>query len=144
MSHLVSGALTLRLRGGPQLQVLEPIVGADTVDVMDDLARTEGSSEVSRHHQPVLADLRLAAGEVAKFGRHHHAPVAVTQPTLAGDDADGHVSINVAALHGTLVVRAAETLGVGEPVAVADAADLRLPPAAERDVLGDITGPLPA
>lgn len=60
MNHLaqasLSSTLPVGLGGRPKLKVLNPVVIALTVLVMNPLVRSKRSAEVLRHHFPVLKD----------------------------------------------------------------------------------------
>jgi hypothetical protein len=58
---LVLRALALRVGGRPELEVLQAVVGAVAVDVMDHLVGFQWSPEVAGHDEAMLGHLALTA-----------------------------------------------------------------------------------
>lgn len=139
----LSDALSLRVRRRPQLQILDPVVGADPVSMVHDFIGQQRAPQVLSHDEPMLTDGRLSIRQVTQLRRHRDLPVPVAQRSLAGDDSDRLVSADVAVLERPLVVSAAQPVRLGATVAAFHGADVGLPLSRERRVGLDVPGAVP-
>lgn len=82
---LVGDALAMRLRVIPELQVLDAVVVADAVDVMDRLGGRQGAPEVLLHHDPMHQYLSLSGVECeVAAALPNPSQLGTTRKVLAG------------------------------------------------------------
>jgi hypothetical protein len=116
----VDDALTFRVGGRPQLQVLDPVVGAIPVAMVDHLVCPEGTTEMLSHHQPMFPDLGHASNQGTEFARDRNLPVTVTDVSVAVALPDRPIRQRIAMQQITLVVGGAVALGLVRAVAIID------------------------
>ena len=63
----------------PQLEVLDSIVGAIPVAMMDDFVREQGATQMQRHHQPMLTHLGRPTNHLAQLLGDSDDPVPVME-----------------------------------------------------------------
>lgn len=113
-SDLVGDALALRLRDRPQFEVPQPIVIADTVEMMDLFLDQERTSEVGCHNHMVFSCPTLLVG-VRSADANLDENVTARVLTLGADwkhgtdQPDGNVGLNVASANAPRVMRATES-----------------------------------
>ena len=148
MLELVLHPLTLRMSRRPQFEILEAVVKAVAVYVMDDLVSLEGTAEESCHDQAMFCQFRVAPGQMPFGGSYRDVSVAMADPASAIRRRHRFARPHVTGRLPPLVVGPAQALRLrgttaGRP-AVVDLAAGDLPSALERDGGLDVTVPLPA
>jgi len=116
----VDDALTFRVGGRPQLQILDPVVGSISVAMVDHLVSPEGTTQMLSQHQPMFPDLGHAPYQWTEFPRDWYLPVTVADVPIAVALSDRPVRQRAAVQQKTLVVGGAITLGLMRAIAVID------------------------
>jgi hypothetical protein len=63
--------------GQPQLEVLDPIVGAIPVAMMDHFVGEKGATQVPRHDKSVLSNRGRASDQISKLWRDRDVQVTM-------------------------------------------------------------------
>jgi len=97
------------MRCRPKLQISESVVGSVSIDVMDLFVGCQGSTQMMRHHESMLADPRRVIGQVTDLSRYRYVPVAVVcNCAYAPNFLDGHVHQRIAMSENAFVMGGAK------------------------------------
>lgn len=113
-------SLTLGMGGSPKLQILDPVVGALAVAVMNHLVRTKRATDVPCHHQSMFTNIGRSPDQVAEFSRDPNYPVSMIHVAVSGHLTNGLVWLRISSSEDPLVMGRAESPGLVWPKAVGD------------------------
>ncbi len=102
----------------PQFEILDPVVDAIPIAMMHHFVVPEWTTQVYRHHEPVLGDLGLSPDQMAELARNRNLAVAMADVAVAVALPYRLVRQGVAVLQEALVVRRAVALRLVGTVAI--------------------------
>src|SRR5215475_7129439 len=121
----VLDALPVWMAARPQLEVLDAVVGPDTVAVMDDLFGTQRSPEILGHDQAMFGDAASLVGVRMAGCRDHPVAVRVEECCSSVAGAVPPLVVHVAVSHPSCAVHVAPAAGPWWTVAAVDDAGWR-------------------